>query len=306
MSSSWQKGLSIVLLVLTTVLWGTSFIITKTLTQSLPIFLYITLRFSIAIIGFAPYFYHFKRIDKKSVIGGIITGFIYFVSMVFQTAGIQTTSAGKAAFITALGTIIVPFIAWIGFKNKINIRIWIALPFCFVGTSFLLLEGESGIVIGDFLVLACAFFYAVFILFNDKYVHQVDVYIFSVFQLITISVFSFLMSLIFNESFNFAIVDYSFWLIIIYMGFAVTTLTFLFQNWSQQHQGPSETAIIFTLEPVFAVLFASFILGNETMTIFGWLGCLLIFIALLITVLKRNRMNRNQNSQKDNKKIRNT
>jgi drug/metabolite transporter (DMT)-like permease len=289
MISSWKKGLSIVLLVLTTVLWGSSFIITKSLTHTLPIFLYLTLRFSIAIIGFFPYFLHFKQIDKKSIFGGFLTGLIYFISIVFQTIGIQTTSAGKAAFITALGTIMVPFIAWIGFKKKINIRIWIALPFCFIGTSLLLLEGESGIAIGDFLVLACAFSYAVFILFNDKYVHLVDVYVFSVFQLITISFSSFLMSLIFKETFNFATVDYTFWLVIIYMGIAVTTCTFLFQNWSQQHQGPSETAIIFTLEPVFAVLFASFILSNETMTLFGWIGCLLIFIALLIAVLKKNK-----------------
>ena len=292
-----QKILANILLILTTVLWGTSFIITKTLTQSLPIFLYIALRFSIAIIGFAPYFFHFKRIEKKSAVGGFITGLIYFLSMFFQTAGIQTTSAGKAAFITALGTIIVPFIAWIGFKRKINIRIWIALPFCFLGTSFLLLEGESGIVIGDFLVLACAFLYAVFIIFNDKYIHFVDVYVFSVFQLITISVLSFLASLLINESFNFTLVDYSFWLVILYLGFAVTTLPFLFQNWSQQYQGPSETAIIFTLEPVFAVFFASFILGNETMTPFGWVGCALIFIALLIAVLKKYKMKNNQNDQ---------
>jgi drug/metabolite transporter (DMT)-like permease len=282
-----QKILANILLISTTVLWGTSFIITKTLTQTLPVFLYMTLRFSIAIIGFLPYLYHFRRIDKKAVIGGFLTGLIFFISMAFQTAGIQTTSAGKAAFITALGTIIVPFIAWIGFKRKINIRIWIALPFCFIGTSLLLLEGERGIVIGDFLVLGCAFFYALLIIFNDKYVHLVDIYVFSVFQLITISIFSFITSLIFNEAFNFALVDYSFWFIMIYMSIAVTTCTFIFQNWSQRYQGPSETAIIFTLEPVFAVLFASFILGNETMTIFGWLGCLLIFIALLIVVIKK-------------------
>ncbi len=282
-----QKILANILLISTTILWGTSFIITKTLTQTLPIFLYMTLRFSIAIIGFLPYLYHFRRIDKKSVVGGFLAGLIFFVSMVFQTAGIQTTSAGKAAFITALGTIIVPFIAWIGFKRKINIRIWIALPFCFIGTSLLLLEGESGIVIGDFLVLGCAFFYALLIVFNDKYVRLVDIYVFSVFQLITISLFSIISSIIMNESFNFSTVDYSFWLIMIYMSIAVTTCTFIFQNWSQRHQGPSETAIIFTLEPVFAVLFASFILGNETMTLFGWLGCLLIFVALLITVIKK-------------------
>ena len=283
-----KKILANLLLISTTVLWGSSFIITKTLTQSLPIFLYIAIRFSIAVIGFLPYFLHFKKINKKIILAGFITGIIYFVSMVLQTAGLQSTSAGKAAFITALGTVMIPFMAWIGFKKRVNTRVWIALPFCIAGMGFLLLEGESGVIIGDLLVLGCAVLYAVFVLYNDKYVRKLDVYLYSIFQLITISILSFIASLIMGENFNFVLVDYSFWGIMIYMGLAVTTLTFLFQNWSQQHQGPSETAIIFALEPVFAVLFASFILGHETMTLLGWIGCLLIFAALLIAVVKSN------------------
>ncbi|MFX1411451.1 MAG: EamA family transporter, partial [Promethearchaeota archaeon] len=62
----------------------------------------------------------------------------------------------------------------------------------------------------------------------------------------------------------------------------------------QQHQGPAQTAIIFTLEPVFAVLFASFIIGNETMTLLGWFGCGLIFIAIFITVLRIEENNKNK------------
>jgi drug/metabolite transporter (DMT)-like permease len=83
-----------------------------------------------------------------------------------------------------------------------------------------------------------------------------------------------------------------FWLIFIYMGLAVTTGTFIFQNWSQQHQGPTQTAIIFTLEPVFAVIFASFIIGAEPITRLAWLGYALIFSAILITVLKKSEINR--------------
>lgn len=77
------------------------------------------------------------------------------------------------------------------------------------------------------------------------------------------------------------------------MGLGVITFTFIFQNWSQQHQGPTQTAVIFTLEPVFAVIFASFIIGDETMTWLGWLGCALIFIAILITVLKNDKESKN-------------
>ena len=74
----------------------------------------------------------------------------------FQTLGIQTTTAGKAAFITGLNTIMVPFITWIGFRKVIKKRVWLAVVISISGMVFLLLEGESGIIIGDFLVLLSA------------------------------------------------------------------------------------------------------------------------------------------------------
>jgi drug/metabolite transporter (DMT)-like permease len=78
----------------------------------------------------------------------------------------------------------------------------------------------------------------------------------------------------------------------IYMGIGVMTLTILFQNWSQQYVGATQTAIIFSLEPVFAVLF-DFLIGGVILSIFGWIGCGLIFVAILITVL------RNTNNEKE-------
>ena len=283
-----RKIIANILLVATTILWGSSFILTKNLTQDIPVFLYQGLRFAIAIIGFVPYFYQFKNIDKKTILAGLLTGFVYFVSISFQTVGLQTTSAGKGAFITGLGTIIVPFIYWIGYKRRVKLRIWIAAIIAMIGMGFLLLEGESGLEIGDFLILITAVSYAYFIVLNDKYVTQVNVFLYSIFQLVVVSGLSFLFSLIIRESFNFITTDLVFWLLMLYMGIGVTTLTFIFQNWSQQYQGPSQTAIIFALEPVFAVLFASFIIGDETMTIWGWIGSAMIFGATIIAVIRNN------------------
>jgi drug/metabolite transporter (DMT)-like permease len=286
------KALANILLVFTTLLWGTSFIITKNLTQDVPVFLYLGLRFSIAIIGFIPFFFRIKRINKKLILYGTITGLMYYFAIVFQTLGIQTTTAGKAAFITGLSTIMVPFITWIGFRKTIKKRVWLAVIISIIGMVFLLLEGESGIIIGDFLVLVCAVLYAYYIVLNDKYVRSVDVYLYSAVQLIVICVFSFgayyLNAFLFNEMYDLPSINLTFWLIFIYMGLIVTSGSFIFQNWSQQYQGPAQTAIIFTLEPVFALLFASFIIGDETMTVLGWIGCILIFVAIFITVIKSN------------------
>jgi len=289
-----RKIIANILLIVTTLLWGTSFIITKNLTQEVPVFLYLGIRFSIAIIGFIPYLIRIKRVNKKILLFGTLTGLLYYFAIVFQTLGIQTTTAGKAAFITGLNTIMVPFITWLGFRKALKKRVWLAVIISTIGMLFLLLEGESGIIIGDFLVLVCAVLYAFFIVLNDKYVRTVDVYLYSMVQLIVISALSFGGSLLLNESYDLINISMSFWLIFIYMGLAVTTGTFIFQNWSQQHQGPSQTAIIFALEPVFAVIFASFVLGNETMTIFGWIGSLLVFSAILITVLKTTKENKNE------------
>jgi len=286
--SSKQKLIANILLISTTVLWGTTFIITKNLIQEVPIFLYLGLRFSLAIFGFVPYFIHVKKINKKIILYGVLTGLIYCFAIIFQTFGLQTTTAGKAGFITGLSTIMVPFLTWLWFKKKLKKRIWLAVIISVIGMALLLLEGESGVVVGDFLVLVCAVFCAFHIVFTDKFVRLVDVYLYTIVQLTTISLFCFGSSFLFNETFDLINVGLPFWLIMIYMGVIVTAGTFVFQNWAQQHQGPSQTAIIFTLEPVFAVIFASFIIGNETMSLVGWLGCALIFIAILITVLKNN------------------
>ena len=289
-----QSTIAIFFLILTTVLWGTSFIITKNITQDLPVFLYLGIRFLIGLIGFIPFILHLKHLNKKIVIMAFITGILFFFGMAFQTYGLQSTTAGKAGFITGLSTVMVPFLVWLGSKKRINVRIWIAVILSVIGMAFLLLEGETGgmLIVDDILVVICAFFFAVYYVLNGKYVRLSDVYLYSIIQMLVISVSSFLCSLLFRESYDLLSTPLNFWVVMIYMGIGVMTLTFIFQNWSQQYQDATTAAIIFTLEPVFAALFG-FLIGNETLSLFGWIGCGLIFAAILITVLKNTRINKN-------------
>jgi drug/metabolite transporter (DMT)-like permease len=294
-SSSRRRIIAIIFLIFTNVLWGTSFIITKIITEEVPIFFYLGLRFLIALLGFIPFFPHLKNINKKIVWMATLSGFLYFFGIVFQAYGLQTTTAGKAGFITGLSTVIVPFIAWILYKKPLKSRIWIAVVLSVIGMAFLLLEGESGFLVGDILVLICSFFWAFYIVFNGKFVKLNDVFLYSIIQVSLISGISFISSLIIGESYNLSSFSLPIWLVLIYMGIIVITLTFLFQNWGQQYQGPAQTAIIFTLEPVFAAFFG-FLIGNEIFTLFGWIGSSIIFVAILITVLKSNKVERNSNA----------
>jgi len=285
MRSSKRSKIAIVLLILTTILWGTSFIITKNITEDVPIFFYIGLRFAIALVGFIPFFPHLKHLNKRVLLMSLGTGMLYFFGFAIQTIGLQTTTAGKTGFITGLSVIIVPFIAWIGFKKPLNKRIWIAVVLSVLGMSLLLLEGESGILIGDLLVIICAFFWAFYIIYNDKSVRLVDIYSYSIIQIVVICCTGFAFSFLIQESYGSFSYSPDFWYVMIYMGIVVMTLSNLFQNWSQQHVGATQTAIIFSLEPVFAALFG-FLIGNEILSIYSWIGCGLIFVAILITVLK--------------------
>ncbi|MFX1345728.1 MAG: DMT family transporter [Promethearchaeota archaeon] len=295
-----QNIVAILLLILTTILWGTSFIITKNITEDVPIFLYIGLRFAIALIGFIPFFPHLRYLNKKIFLMGLGTGLLYFFGFAIQTIGLQTTTAGKTGFITGLSVVIVPFIAWLGFKKPLNKRFWVAVALSVGGMAFLLLEGESGIIIGDLIVLICAFFWAFYIIYNDKFVRLVDIYIYSIIQIVVICSIGFSCSFLIQESYNSFSYSLSFWYIIIYMGIGVMTLTILFQNWSQQYVDATQTAVIFSLEPVFAALFG-FLIGNEILSVFGWIGCGLIFIAILITVLKNSNNKKEREGSNLNK-----
>lgn len=287
------KIIAIIFLILTTFLWGSSFIITRNIVQEIPVFLYIGIRFSFALLGYVPFLKHFRKINKKVIIYGFITGLLYFLSIITQALGLQTTSAGKAAFITGLSTIMVPFIMRLGYKTPLKKRIWLAATLATIGIGVLFLEGVTGVLIGDLLVLACAVFYAFFIIKNDEYVKLVDVYLYSMIQLIVIVILSFGGSLIFNETHDSTSLNMGFWIAIIYMGLIVATLTFIFQNWAQKHVDAAKTAIIFALEPLFAVLFASYLIGDETLSLLGWIGCGIIFIAIIITIIKIKENNEN-------------
>ncbi len=98
---------------------------------------------------------------------------------------------------------------------------------------------------------------------------------------------SFLLSAVLHESYDLTSANMTFWLILIYMGVIASGITFLTQNWGQKHVDPAHTAVIFTLEPVFAVIFGIlFDPIHESLTWQGWLGCGLIFFAIFITSIK--------------------
>jgi len=297
-TNSSTKSIAIFLLIFTTVLWGSSFIITKNIIKDFPVFLYLGIRFLFALLIFTPFLMKIRKMNRKVIWVGFLAGIIYFLSIAVQTIGLQTTTAGKGGFITGLNTVFVPFMAFLLFKKPLKARIWIAVGLSVLGMAFLFLESESGITIGDIFVLFCAFGFALYIVLVDRDVKYVDIYLYLIVQLIVITFLCFVVSLFLHESSNLTSVDISFWYILIYMGCIASGITFLTQNWGQKQVGPAQTAIIFTLEPVFAVLFGVWI-GNEYLSWQALIGFGLIFVAIFITVFKNEELMKKEVEKRD-------
>jgi drug/metabolite transporter (DMT)-like permease len=287
-----------VILPLSSVIWGSTYIITKTITQDVSIFLYLGIRHLIALIGFAPFLIRLKKVNKTAVCGALITGGAYFLAMMFQTFGLMTTTAGKAGFITGLYAIFVPFLSLLVFKTRIKKKLWISVGLAVLGMLFLSLEGEMGLVIGDLLVLFCAFFAAMMIVLTDKFVKEVDIYIFSILEMILLVVLCFSLSFIFDPPFNFGMIPEFFWIAMIYVGLIATTVTFIIQNWGQRFLGATESGLIFSLEPIFATIFGT-LFGNEMLTIQFLIGAGLILTAIVIAVFNMNKKEEQKKIKKD-------
>ncbi|MHA1728918.1 MAG: DMT family transporter [Promethearchaeota archaeon] len=298
-SSIKLQRISEILLVCVNVLWGTSFILTKITIETVPLMFYMGIRFFFGAVAFLPFFKYFKFFDKKLLKISFIAGFLYFISNILQTIGLQYTSASKAAFITALGLIFVPIILALYYKKKIESNIWIALILASVGTYILSFAGIEVFTIGDPLILICAVIYAIYIIYLDLHVKEVNFLLFSMFQLIFMSGFSFLSSLIFEDFYyifgvgSSVIFTMQNWLVLIYMGVVVSCVTFIFQSYGQRHIAPSRAAIIFTLEPVFATIFA-LIIGGEQLVIQTVFGAILIFAGILLSIERKKKKKTNR------------
>ncbi|MFX0099927.1 MAG: DMT family transporter [Candidatus Hodarchaeota archaeon] len=290
-----HRRVSVILLVITTVLWGTTFTITKTLTtEVMPPFFYMGLRFLIATLGFLPFMMKFKKLDIYSLKVSAFSGFLYFASNITQTLGLAYTTPSKAGFLTGINVILVPVFLAIFFKKKVKKTIWIAVILAIVGTYILSFSGIEGVSIGDPLIIACAVLYAWYIIYIDKHTRKIDPILFSTVQLIFITAFSFGVSGIFEDwgyilgSGADSIFTTNIILIMVYMGIIATSLTFLFQIFGQQHVSSSRTALIFALEPVFATIFA-ILWGKDVLTLQLVIGSILIFVGIIISIERNNK-----------------
>lgn len=276
-----------------TVVWGSSFILMKNITGNIPYYAYLFIRFSIAGIILAMIFMRqLGKIRLKALAQGTVIGFTLFGGMSLQYIGLNYTSASHSAFITGLNVVMVPVISAFYLKKKPPAKAVVGVLLATAGL-FLLSGGFTGQWnFGDTLTLLCAVCFALQIIFIDKFTQESDARQLSVVQIISAAIMYGVLWAVYGLAYDPepVAINGRVWLTALYTGALGTALAYTVQTVAQQYTTPTRTALLLTFEPVFGAIFALTIPGpdgvTEKLTLNTALGCLLIFIGMIITEIR--------------------
>ncbi|MEA1994029.1 MAG: DMT family transporter [Euryarchaeota archaeon] len=269
-------------LILVTFFWGLTFVTVKEAIAFIPPFNFLLYRFSIAfLLLLIVSAKKIRHIDFYTLKSGLFIGVFLFLGYALQTVGLKYTTPANAGFITGLSVVIVPFLSSILFKTKLKKNVIVGVALACIGLAFLSLQ-KFAISYGDFLILLCAFAFAMHIILVGKYAPKMDIFSITTIQIGAVAIFSFFFSFT-ESSFEFNTVI---WKALIITAVFATVLAFLLQNAAQKHVSPTHTALIFAMEPVFAAL-CSYLLISEIFTLQKMLGCIFILCGMIITRFRR-------------------
>jgi drug/metabolite transporter (DMT)-like permease len=275
----------------TALIWGATFVVVKDALADVSVFVYIAVRFALAAAVMGLFFWRSMRgLTLAAVWAGAQIGFFMFAGYAFQTYGLQFTTPSKAAFITGSSVVIVPLLLAIFSKRGVNKWIWAGALAALAGLYFLTVppEGLGGLNRGDPIVFGCAVAFALHMIVISRYVERHSVGALAVIQVATTAVLATIAIPILSA----ARVEQPHWhssptLIIAVLVTALCSTAFGFsaQTWSQRYTSPTHTAILISLEPVFAAI-TSWIVAREHLgpRILG--GAALIFAGILLAELK--------------------
>ncbi|KXG76491.1 DMT family transporter [Thermotalea metallivorans] len=266
-----------------TLAWGVSFILTKNSLATLETFNFLGIRFLIAAIASALFFYkRFMKLDRATLKYGIFIGIIMFSGYAAQTIGLNYTTASKSGFITGFSVVIVPIFSAIVLKKIPRFSSVIGVIAAIIGLGLLTLDATLQLNIGDFYTLIGAFCFAFHIITVGKYAVQVDSINLAILQIGVVGILSTVVSVIFETPI--LPTDEGAWFSILFLSFVCTSGAFIVQNAVQKYTTTTHTALIFTGEPVFSAIFAYFLLG-EVMNARGIFGSILIVAGMLVAEL---------------------
>ena len=279
------------ILLFATAIWGSTFIFQRLASAGIGPFTFQATRCLLGALVLLPVIWLFDRkkqdgktylarwADKKLWLGGLLCGIPLFLACNLQQMGLADTDAGKSAFLTAMYIVIVPIIG-IFLKKKPSILIPVSVLLAVAGLYFLSCVGVTAISYSDLLLIACAVMFAVQITFVDIYAGKVDPLRLNVTQVLVCTILSAISALVFKEDITWQAISGN-WIPIAYAGILSMGAAYGMQIVGQRDVEPATASLIMSMEAVFAVL-CGVIFLQESMTKWEVLGCVLLFIAVIL------------------------
>lgn len=264
-------------------IWGSTFVVVQNALDDVAPLTFVGFRFTFAALVlsalFAPRVRHMTR---REALSGALIGVWLAGGYIFQTIGLQSTTTAKAGFITGLSVVIVPLLATVLLRRPPGRGPTVGILAATVGLAFLSLDRNLRVQAGDLWVLACAVMFALHIVSVARFSPQSDAVRLAVAQIGMVAALALVGSFVFETPR--LTLPAAAWAAIGFTGVVATALVFTLQVYVQRFTTPTHTALLFSLEPVFAAFFGWW-WANETLGLKELLGCGLILAGMIIAEL---------------------
>jgi drug/metabolite transporter (DMT)-like permease len=268
---------ALIALVAVTAVWGVTFVQVKDAVAVYPLFPFLALRFAIASLALAPVAAaRLRPLGGPGLRAGALAGGLLAAGYTLQTLGLERTSVSSAGFVTGMYVVLTPLIAYLCFGLKVGAAAWGGVALSTFGLA-VLAGVHGGSVAGDLLVLGGAAVYSLQIVLMERYAPRYDPLGFTLLMMIVAFVVLGIVALP-----TLAVPrGWTVWGALLVTGVFASALAFLVQTWAQRSTSATRTALVFTLEPVWAALFG-FWLAGDRLGAARWAGCAAIMAGILV------------------------
>ena len=265
--------------------WGSTFFLIHDLLDRVPAVDFLAVRFAIAsaaMLALAPH--AIGRLTPELRRRALVLGSLYGGAQILQTVGLAHTPASVSGFITGMYVVCTPLLAAAILRTRTTGLTWAAVGLAVAGLAVLTLEGFS-IGYGEALTLVAAVIYALHIVGLGAWSTPADAIGMSILQCCVIAA----ICLVAAAPGGITVPDRAGdWVAVVYMALFAGAAALLGQTWAQAHLAPTRSAIIMSMEPVFAAFFAV-LLGGESVTLRMLIGGGMVLGAMLLVELVPRR-----------------
>jgi drug/metabolite transporter (DMT)-like permease len=270
---------ALLVLVVVTAVWGVTFVQVKDAVAIYPLFAFLALRFAIASCTLAvPGAARVRSLGRRGLGAGALAGGLLGAGFLLQTAGLERTTVSSTGFVTGMYVVLTPLLALALFRSRVAPAVWTGVVLTTAGLA--LLSGvHAGSFAGDLLVLAGAAVYSLQIVLMERFAPRYDALAFTLVEMLT----AFLGLLVAALALGQLSVPHGWtvWGALLVTGVFASAFAFLAQTWAQRRASATQTALAFSLEPVWTAFFG-FTLAGDRLGLVGWLGCAVIMAGIVV------------------------